>query len=280
MNDLSPDDSQYRAPALDKGLDILELLSTTDSGLTQGEIARALSRTPTELYRMIDTLVRRRYLSRDGDTYALTLKLFALAHQHPPLRRLVAQATPALRELSRWAEQSCHLATYDRGQVLVVAQFDSPKYYGLSIRLGSRIGLLNTGSGHVLLAYATPDERVLMLSEHGTAPDETVPKRFDKRLAQIRKRGYERMKSLQIQGVTNLSVPVIGSGGTAVAAVTVPFLSRRDRSGAPPLEAVLGRCKEAAAALSRYIGGDATEGATQQPASAESLARRRGRRAA
>jgi DNA-binding IclR family transcriptional regulator len=279
MNDLDSNDSQYRAPALDKGLDILELLSTTDGGLTQGEIARALSRTPTELYRMIDTLVRRRYLSREGDTYGLTLKLFALAHQHPPLRRLVAQATPALRELSRWAEQSCHMATYDRGQVLVVAQFDSPQYYGLSIRLGSRIGLLNTGSGHVLLAYAMPEERKLMLSERGNSPGDSMPKNFDKQLARIRKRGYERMKSLQIQGVTNLSVPVIGSGGTAVAAVTVPFLSRRDRSDAPGLETVLGRCMEVASALSRYIGGDVTQGSPAADA-VERAPRRRGARAA
>ena len=38
---------RYRAPALDKGLDILELLAGVDSGLTQAEIAKRLDRSPT-----------------------------------------------------------------------------------------------------------------------------------------------------------------------------------------------------------------------------------------
>ena len=55
---------RYRAPALDKGLDIIELLAGTDGGLTQAEIAKALSRSPAEIYRMLDRLVRRDYVRR------------------------------------------------------------------------------------------------------------------------------------------------------------------------------------------------------------------------
>jgi hypothetical protein len=40
---------RYRAPALDKGLDILELLAGEEEGLSQAEIAKALGRTPNEL---------------------------------------------------------------------------------------------------------------------------------------------------------------------------------------------------------------------------------------
>ena len=40
---------RYRAPALDKGLDILELLAAEDGAFTQVEIAKALGRTPNEI---------------------------------------------------------------------------------------------------------------------------------------------------------------------------------------------------------------------------------------
>ncbi len=90
-----PDDAngdRYRAPALDKGLDILEVLSATDAGLTQAEIAKALDRSPNEICRMLDRLVRRGYIARTTtDRYELTLKLFALAHRHAPMRRLVCR---------------------------------------------------------------------------------------------------------------------------------------------------------------------------------------------
>src|SRR5690554_121601 len=107
---------RYRAPALDKGLDIVELLAGTDGGLTQAEI-----------YRMLDRLVRRDYVRRtDGDRYELTLKLFELAHRRPPLNRLISQANPVLRSFALRAQQAVHLVIRDRGILVVVAQVDGP----------------------------------------------------------------------------------------------------------------------------------------------------------
>src|SRR6185369_4928114 len=92
------EDERYRAPALDKGLDILELLAGVDGGLTQAEIAKKLDRSPNEFYRMLDRLVRRGYVTRsDGDRFSLTLKLFGLAQLHAPTRRLASFAMPLMR---------------------------------------------------------------------------------------------------------------------------------------------------------------------------------------
>ncbi len=67
------DSDRYRAPALDKGLDILELLAEEEAGLTQAEIAKRLDRGASEFYRMLDRLVKRGYVSRmDGDRFALS----------------------------------------------------------------------------------------------------------------------------------------------------------------------------------------------------------------
>lgn len=246
---------RYRAPALEKGLDIIELLATSEHGLTLGAIAKALGRTSNEIYRMLDTLVRRAYVVRDGDNYRLTLKVFALAHQHPPVRRLVADATPAIREFSLWSEQSCHLAVYDRGRVLIVAQFESPGYFGLAIRIGSRIGLVNTGSGRILLAFAALDEREIMLAEREAVPDEAMPAKLVRILERIRARGYERMASEQIRGVVNLSVPILGPSGTALAAISVPFLNRIDRPDAPSLDFVLERLRRLGILMTKAVGG-------------------------
>src|SRR5579872_978833 len=138
------DVDKYRAPALDKGLDILELLARTEDGLSQVEIAKALERTPNEIYRMLDRLVRRAYIRRtESDRYELTLKLFELAHTTPPIRRLVSHATPILGRFARTAEQAVHMVIHDRNILVVVAQVDSPGYWNVSVRVGSRIDLIN-----------------------------------------------------------------------------------------------------------------------------------------
>src|SRR5208337_2347118 len=200
---------RYRAPALDKGLDILELLAGEEEGLSQAEIAKALGRTPNEHYRMLERLVRRGYVSRNAsDRYELTLKLFGLAHFHRPIRRLVSQATPLMRALAVRTMQSNHLAVYDRAGVTVIAQMDAPGYWGLAIRVGARVGLFNTGSGHILLAFRSPDERAMMIEEQDDSGEESSrPEDFEERLGQIHQRGYEVMPSQQSAGVYNLSAP-------------------------------------------------------------------------
>lgn len=226
------DSDKYRAPALDKGLDILELLAGSEEGLSQAEIAKALSRSPNEIYRMLDRLVRRGYVRRtSADRYEVTLKLFELAFARPPLQRLLSQALPVMRRFARDAEQACHLATYDRGALVVAAQVDGPGYWNVSIRVGSRISLVDTGSGHVMLAFAGPEERRLMLEEQESR--EALTPALEERLRQVREQGYENMPSRQIAAVSNLSVPVLGPMGRLLAVLTCPYSERLDVRSAP-----------------------------------------------
>ena len=162
------DADRYRAPALDKGLDILELLAEQKEGLTRAEITKLLGRNASEMYRMLERLVARQYVVRSaaGDRYSLSLKLYALAHRHPPMNRLISEALPLMQRFADAAEQSCHLVVYDRGNLLVIAQVDGPGTWGISVRLGSRVGLIDTGSGRVMLAFQSIEQREQMLAEH------------------------------------------------------------------------------------------------------------------
>jgi DNA-binding IclR family transcriptional regulator len=252
---------RYRAPALDKGLDILELLSGVDGGLTQAEVAKRLGRSPNEFYRMLDRLVRRGYVTKiDGDRYALTLKLFGLAQLHQPVRRLVSYATPLMRELAERSRQANQLVVFDRGSAVVIAQQEAPGYWGISIRVGSHISLFDTGSGHVLLAFRSPAERLMMIAEHiGSTETAPQPPEFFERLDQIRDRGYEMMASLQTAGVYNLSAPVLGPDGRALAALTVPYITLVNAPGAPDITRTVELILATAERLSRLAGSDVTQ---------------------
>lgn len=245
---------QYRAPALDKGLDILELLATQPQGLTRAQIVKEIARSPNEIYRMLERLVVRQYVTRSagGDRYALSLKLFAMAHAHPPLNRLVNQALPVMDDFARRADQSCHLAVYDRGAVLIAAQTNSPRGWSFSVQRGARVGLLDTASGHVLLAFADAQMRQRMLAEHRPL-DSEAPATLDKLasvLAAIHAQGYVVRDSAQSFGVVDISVPVLGPDNTALAALTCPSIRRIDRHAGPELPAVCAYLQEAGRALS------------------------------
>src|SRR5579864_3719269 len=82
--------SRYPTPALEKGLDILELFASEPSGLTKSDVARRLGRTVSEIFRMLVCLEERGYISQshDEERYRLTLRLFRLAQEYPPTKRM------------------------------------------------------------------------------------------------------------------------------------------------------------------------------------------------
>ncbi|HVE07673.1 MAG TPA: IclR family transcriptional regulator [Paraburkholderia sp.] len=257
------DGDRYRAPALDKGLDILELLAEQKGGLTRAEITKLLGRNASEMYRMLERLVARQYVVRSegGDRYSLSLKLYALAHRHPPMERLISEAVPLMQRFAAQAEQSCHLAVYDRGNLLVIAQVDGPGTWGISVRLGSRVGLIDTGSGRTLLAFQTIEQRAQMLAEHTAVKGEVTIDHdaLEDACAQIRAQGFSQKDSQQIFGVTDLTVPLLGSSGQAVAALTCPFLKRIDEYVAPTLDETLTMLRETVQALSMFREPDAND---------------------
>ena len=68
----------YSAPALEKGLDIIELLSETSDGFSQAEIAKELNRSVNEIYRMLNILVSRNYIEFDtNNERKLSFKLLS-----------------------------------------------------------------------------------------------------------------------------------------------------------------------------------------------------------
>jgi DNA-binding IclR family transcriptional regulator len=245
---------RYRAPALDKGLDILELLSEQKEGLTRADIMKALGRNASEIYRMLERLVARQYVIRSpgGDRYTLSLKLFALAHRHPPISRFIAEALPEMQRFTERAEQSCHLTVYDRGNLLVIAQVDGPGTWGLSIKLGSRVGLVDTASGHVILAFQTDGERARMLAEHTKVKGEVAfaGDQLAEIFAKICAEGHLRKESVQTFGVTDVSYPILGPSGQAIAALATPYMRRIDSYVAPSLDEVTVMLGEAALRLS------------------------------
>lgn len=253
----SPDKSRYNAPALDKGLDILEVLSRSSEGCTLKQLADALERSASEIFRMVVALHRREYIRvDDNDRYTLTLKMFRLAHRQPPIKRLVQTALPLLHELAERARQSCHLAVYEQGRSVVIAQVDSPERWSFGLKTGAFMGLTDTSSGHILLAYQDEVGRARMLRSHSKVEGEmdVDPGHLFAMLQEVRDAGCSMMASRQIQGVTNIAFPVHGLNHKVVAAVNVPYIERIDAAAAPTMEQVRQRQAEICARLSRQLG--------------------------
>jgi len=218
--------TNYGVPALDKGLDVLEMLATHNIGATPSEIAKHLNRSLQEVYRVVMALERRGYIQRhngDGKLF-LSFRMHELANLYPPLHRLVDLASPILKQASSEIDQALHLAVLDHTKIRIVAQCDSPAPLGFRLRVGTTNPAQGTASGRTLMAFQRPPTQEWMLEEIGKSHPQLDIAVLRARLKRVRQQGYEVANGEILQSITDVSFPILDSGEWAVAVLTMPFL--------------------------------------------------------
>ncbi len=173
-----------------------------------------------QIYRVLATLERHGYLYRDRPSglYFFSMRMFDLAHRHPPLRGLIAAATTPMRNLADAIRQSCNLSVLDGGMVRVIAQVESPADFGYRVRVGATFPVDQTATGYAL-----------------TSGNSAAVLRPD---------------ALQA-GIIDVVAPVVESGRT-IAALTVPYVATTFSTVSP--EDVSAAATAAAAEIGLNLG--------------------------
>jgi DNA-binding IclR family transcriptional regulator len=228
---------QYPVPALEKGLDILETLASAPVAQSLADLAAVLERSRNELFRMLNCLERRGYVTRDpvSAKYSLSLRLFSLAHAHSAVAKLLQAARLPMQQLTERLRESCHLSVLDRGRLLVVAQEESPERVRLAFEIGGVFEAEHTASGRLLLAFEQDEPAA-------------------KALQAIRRTGVSTAESETIEGVRDVAV-LVGRKGAILAALAVTRLLRRGQRR-DDREIIVGM-QEAAGEINRALGLEA-----------------------
>ena len=135
------DAPDYAVPALDKALDILELLADRADGADPDrDRGGDRSQRQPDLPGADDARGARldRCATAQSGLYSFSMAAFDLAHRHPPLRGLLDRRDAAdARAAPSAVRQSCNLSVLDAGAVRVIAQVESPADFGYRVRVGA-----------------------------------------------------------------------------------------------------------------------------------------------
>ncbi|WP_380055432.1 IclR family transcriptional regulator [Falsihalocynthiibacter sp. SS001] len=263
-SDSDSQSAKYNAPALSKGLDILELLASQNKGMKKSEIAKSMGRSVSEIFRMLAVLSDRGYVALDttSDTYALTPRLFEIAHRHPPIRRLNAVAGEIMEKLAQELNQSVHLAILHGTDILVIAQSDPLSNNITTVRLGARVPLIFTSSGAILTSQFDSAQLQDLMSRMGDHTPEQHAY-YQKNLEDAREHRVCECPSSVIAGIHNISVPVFSYSGEIVAALTTPYMKRLHTHNDPPRDVARKALIAAGHRLSERIGAGAAHEDTE-----------------
>lgn len=227
---------EYSVPALDKGLDVLEALASAVSPLSLSEIAREIGQTPSAVFRLLNRLEHRMYVTRDpvSGQYSLSLKLMELSHSYPPVEHLTRVSGRFMRELADLSHESVHLSVLNHGRLVVLMDVASPLRVRFAHQVGGQFSPVATNSGRLLLAYLSDDE----LNDYLAADEDFA--RFSKKqrdefhdeLECIRRERYALSFSEERAGMRDIAVLVGNPAVGSTAALAIACLgSVKDKAG-------------------------------------------------
>ena len=247
-NALSQDSGpKYSVPALDKGLDIIEALAAAASPLSLSEIARAVGQAPSAVFRLLNQLESRLYVTRDpvSRQYSLSLKLLELSHTYPPVEHLTRVSGRFMRELADSSHESVHLSVLNHGRLVVLMDVASPLRVRFAHQVGSQFSPVMTNSGRLLLAYLNPEDLNTYFAEDEDYSRLSKSKReeFHEELKRIRRNRYAVSFSEERAGMRDIAVLVGNPAVGSTAALAIACLgSVKDKAGVNRIVRALQEC--------------------------------------
>ncbi|MGC2398383.1 MAG: IclR family transcriptional regulator [Acidobacteriaceae bacterium] len=218
----------YAVPALDRGLDVFELLASSGTSLSLSEMAAALGQTPSAVFRILNRLENRSYVVRHpaSGRYRLSLKLFELAHTHSPIEHITTISGKPMRELTESVRESVHLSVLSNRRIVVLLDIGSPLRVRFTHEVGSQFSPVLTNSGRLLLAYLSPEGLEDLLGKDPDYGQLSAGEResFHEELKKIRRNHYALSSSEERAGMKDIAVLVGNPAIGATAALAIACL--------------------------------------------------------
>ncbi len=214
-------------PSLDKALCILELLTQSRTGLTLPDLVIRSGLAKSSVHYLLVTLERRGYVHRNerAGRYLLGTKLFSLANSALKGLELRQKCASHLAMLRMRTGLTVHLGILEQTEVVLISKHDGQTGPKTATWLGKRMEIHCTGLGKALSAFLPETEINAIVQAHGLGRhnENTIssPKRFREELERVARMGYAIDDEEDELGMRCIGVPVFGSCGRPVAAVSV-----------------------------------------------------------
>jgi DNA-binding IclR family transcriptional regulator len=145
-------EKDYTVPALQKGLQIIEMFDGHTHSLTQAEIAEAFGVNSSSLYRIIQTLTSMGYLHKiSTNSYELGSQVLSRGFSYLASREIVEIAAPFITNLRDSTSLSSHLAIREGNETLYVFRALALQLLAVNVPVGTRYPCHITAMGRALL---------------------------------------------------------------------------------------------------------------------------------
>jgi DNA-binding IclR family transcriptional regulator len=224
---------QYLVPAITRALDVIEMLSRQDTGMSISEIHRALRLPLSSAANIVYTLKTLGYLDRDevDSRYRVSLKMLSISRRLLDRMNGLSRCHDLLEELVRESGLTAHLAVMRDGQSIYIDRVAGDGLVQVSSYVGMRWPAHSSAVGKALLAFlpaAELDSTLKELPLHKVTPRTVTSRRvLATQFESFRRTGYAWEMEEGEMGVACVAAPVFGPTGDVVAAASVTGTTRQ-----------------------------------------------------
>lgn len=248
------------APMVERAFRLLDLLSTTEEGLTLSDLARALNMSKSSIHGLLKTLESSGAIEQVEDRrFVLGPHLYDLAQTYIQRAGLRHFALPAMRRLASHTGETVCLGKIERKGVRIIECVVGEEGAGglhIAARRGMRIPLLVGSIGACVLASWPRAERESYLRTHPlphfTERSIIEPQQFLARVDEVTRTGISIEREEYLDGVNAVAMPIHGMGGTLVALLWIVGFASRLKNEA--LDCAAEQLREEALAVSQALG--------------------------
>lgn len=229
-----------RVGAIDRTLQILDILTERRTPMSTYELARATGSPASTIYKITDELVERGMLTRmDGNTVWLGPRLMRYGLTYRSKMDVFAEAKREMERLAERLGETIQVCTRDDNMMTVIAMARGQGHFNVASDVGTRVPLNWTASGRLLLGHLSTDER-LRIFRDSACPSGTGLAEIDpEKLAEISGREFRSKLAVQLSAseysVACIAAPICDEGGTCVATISIVLPEARARAEAERL---------------------------------------------
>lgn len=213
-----------------KTLRILEALRELD-GARVTELAEYLDINKGTIHHHLSTLEEFEYVTKDGPTYRLGLRLFELGEYTRSQTDVYKVAKPEIDELAEETGEMANLMIEEHGRGVYLYIARGEKAVKLDTKIGTRQYLHTSALGKAILANMSDEDFEFVLDEYGlpaetpnTVTDRSV---LEEELDEIRERGVAFDGEERAEGIRCVAAPITDQTGSLIGAVSVSGPSSR-----------------------------------------------------
>lgn len=217
------------APALRRGLDILELFLEPNDGLRVPEITEKLGIPRASVHELVGALADRGYLqavSESPSRYVLGVRAFRLGGAYERGLDLAALGRESARKVAAECGETVQIVIREGRFAVFIVRIDSTHSVRLVSDVGSSLPAHCTAGGKMLLSSLSSEELDDLFPDDAALPAMTAQsissrERLLAELATARERGWAEENSESNENVACVAAPIFDRSGACVAAMSI-----------------------------------------------------------